>query len=180
MSMDCNQTKEQLEILIDQMVDAKLQSKIERGSNFGLDSTLRHDQIEASVLPFNLPAQCQEHLNQCSDCRDYQAASGILIESAALLPLKELAKADELTASIMQQILAEPSFAVQPIKASNKDIYLVTLSFVAFAATSVYGLQVDESLWNIGSWLVALIVFAACKPLIEARYLERNASGFPA
>lgn len=169
MSIDCNQTKEQLEIFIDQIVDTKLQGKF------------KYLETEASaLLQFNLSDQCQEHLKHCSDCRDYQAASGILIESAALLPQQELAQANELTASIMQQILAEPSYAAPLIKASNKDIYLVTLSFAAFAATSVYGLQVDESLWNIGSWLIALIAFALCKPLIEARHLEKNTLGLPA
>lgn len=176
MSLDCNQTKERLEELIDQIVDAGLQGKASGAELTGKDSQ------DFAVNKLTLSAECQEHLNQCADCRDYQTANRMLIDAAAVLPKQVVPQADLLTANIMQLVMAEPAYTLESQAAqtslaviaaapaanrSYREIYLVLLSFAAFAATSAYGQQLDDSLWNIGSWTIALLVFAALKPLIE-------------
>ncbi|CAN5212841.1 hypothetical protein BH11CYA1_BH11CYA1_35590 [soil metagenome] len=182
MSLDCNQTKERLEELIDQIVDAGLRGKAPSDKTYENDKKDENFKtgLEPS-LPFTLSRECQEHLNQCADCRDYQTANRMLIDAAAVLPIQEVPQADLLTASIMQLVMDEPAYAsdsqiqastpaaaevLTPGK-SSREIYLVLISFAAFAATSAYGLQLDESLWNIGSWSLALLLFAALKPLVE-------------
>lgn len=182
MSLDCNQTKERLEALIDQIVDAGLR---------GEAIASREDTKSSQLNSLTLSVDCQEHLNQCSDCRNYQAANRILIEAAAVLPIEEVPQADLLTASIMQAVMDEPiavisatpNTATSEIQSSRySEIYLVVFSFVAFALASAYGVQLDESLWNIASWLIALILFIALKPLIEQRQqqLEQRHLGTPA
>ncbi len=185
MSLDCNQTKERLEELIDQIVDAGL-----RG-----DAGDSGDEIRASQLgSLSLSVDCQEHLNQCSDCRNYQAANRMLVEAAAVLPLLEVPQADLLTASIMQAVMDEPIAEISARTSampntvtsniqSNRygEIYLMAFSFVAFALASAYGVQLDESLWNIASWLIALILFVALRPLIEQQQqIEQRHLGTPA
>jgi predicted anti-sigma-YlaC factor YlaD len=182
MSLDCNQTKERLEALIDQIVDAGL-----RGEAIGSSEETKSSQLNSLTLSVD----CQEHLNQCSDCRNYQAANRMLIEAAAVLPILEVPQADLLTASIMQAVMDEPIAVISamPNTATSKiqsnqygEIYLVAFSFVAFALASAYGVQLDESLWNIASWLIALILFIALKPLIEKQQqqLEQRHLGTPA
>jgi hypothetical protein len=182
MSRDCNKTKERLEELVDQIVDAGLIGQ----------------EIDPSQL--SLTSDYQEHLVQCADCRDYQLANRILIEAAAALPLLEIPQADLLTASIMHAVMEEPVPEAAATALSDKEastdksitatsnfhnnrygeISLVAISFVAFALASAYGVQLDESLWNIGSWLIALMVFIALKPLIEHQQLEHLQLGTPA
>lgn len=182
MSRDCNQTKERLEELVDQIVDAGLIGK----------------EIDQSQL--SLTSDYQEHLGQCADCRDYQVANRMLIEAAVALPLHEIPQADLLTASIMQAVMEEPATEVGATVLSDREtstdntitpaskfrnnrsgeISLVAISFVAFALASTYGVQLDESLWNIGSWLIALMVFIALKPVIEHQKLEHRQIGTPA
>ena len=171
MSMDCNQTKERLEALVDQIVDAGL---------------IGHE-LDPSQL--SLTSDCQEHLSQCVNCRDYQIANRMLIEAAAALPIDVVPQADLLTASIMQAVMDEPmattsaeanSAATKIQNKSHGEISLVALSFIAFAVASAYGVQLDESLWNIGSWLIALMVFIALKPLLEHKKTEHRYIGTPA
>ena len=182
MSLDCNQTKERLETLIDQIVDAGLRGEAIESSE---------DTISSQLNSLTLSVDCQEHLNQCSDCRNYQAANRMLIEAAAVLPILEVPQADLLTASIMQAVMDEPIAVISamPNTATSKiqgnrysEVYLVAFSFVAFALASAYGVQLDESLWNIASWLIALILFIALKPLIEKQQqqLEQRHLGTPA
>lgn len=175
MSLDCNQTKERLEALIDQIVDAGLIGQ----------------EIDPNQL--SLTSDCQQHLSQCANCRDYQVANRMLIEAAAALPIAEVPQADLLTASIMQAVMDEPMPAISALVKNHmacndkintetmqiqsntySEISLVALSFVAFALASAYGVQLDESLWNIGSWLIALVVFIAIKPLIEQGQLNQR------
>lgn len=174
MSLDCNQTKERLEALIDQIVDAGL-----RGEAIGSSEETKSSQLNSLTLSVD----CQEHLNQCSDCRNYQAANRMLIEAAAVLPILEVPQADLLTASIMQAVMDEPIAVISamPNTATSKiqsnqygEIYLVAFSFVAFALASAYGVQLDESLWNIASWLIALILFIALRPLIEKQQQQQQ------
>lgn len=176
MSLDCNQTKERLEELVDQIVDAGLIGQ----------------EIDPSQL--SLANDCQEHLSQCASYRDYQLANRMLIEAAAALPIEVVPKADLLTASIMQAVMDEPmaTTSAEAISAatntaatkiqnkSHGEISLVALSFIAFAVASAYGVQLDESLWNIGSWLIALMVFIALKPLLENNKPEHRYTGTPA
>lgn len=182
MSVDCNRTKERLEELVDQIVDAGLLGK----------------EIDPSQL--SLTSDYQEHLSDCANCRDYQAANRMLIEAAAALPIYEVPQADLLTASIMQAVMAEPVSETGASALSNSEmstdktitattkihknrygeISLAALSFTTFALASAYGVQLDESLWNIGSWLLALMVFIALKPLIEHQQLEQRQIGTPA
>ena len=181
MSLDCNQTKERLEELVDQIVDAGLIGQ----------------EIDPSQL--SLTSDCHEHLSKCASCRDYQAANRMLIEAAAALPIYDVPQADLLTASIMQAVMDEPiteiGAALSHYKASNDktdtattkihrnlygEISLVAISFVAFAVASAYEVQIDESLWNIGSWLIALVVCIALKPLLEHQQLEQRQIGTPA
>ncbi len=182
MSLDCNQTKERLEALIDQIVDAGLRGEAIESSG---------DTKASQLSSLTLSVDCQEHLNQCSDCRNYQAANRILIEAAAVLPILEVPQADLLTASIMQAVMDEPiavssampNTATSEIQSKRSgEIYLVAFSFVAFALASAYGVQLDESLWNIASWLIALILFIALRPLIEKQQqqLEQRHLGTPA
>jgi len=189
MSLDCNQTKERLEALIDQIVDEGLRGE-------AVESTKETKSSQLNSL--TLSVDCQEHLNQCSDCRNYQTANRMLIEAAAVLPILEVPQADLLTASIMQAVMDEPIaetsartsavISAMPNTATNKiqskrygEIYLVAFSFVAFALASAYGVQLDESLWNIASWLIALILFIALRPLIEQQQqLEQRHLGTPA
>ena len=183
MSLDCNQTKERLETLIDQIVDAGLRGEAIESSE---------DTISSQLNSLTLSVDCQEHLNQCSDCRNYQAANRMLIEAAAVLPILEVPQADLLTASIMQAVMDEPIAVISaiPNTATSKiqgnrysEVYLVAFSFVAFALASAYGVQLDESLWNIASWLIALILFIALRPLIEKQQqqqLEQRHLGTPA
>lgn len=186
MSLDCNQTKERLEALIDQIVDAGLRGE-------AIESSVGTKSSQLSSL--TLSADCQEHLNQCSDCRNYQTANRMLIEAAAVLPILEVPQADLLTASIMQAVMDEPIAEISartsamPATATSKiqnnrigEIYLMAFSFVAFALASAYGVQLDESLWNIASWLIALILFIALRPLIEKQQqqLEQRHLGTPA
>jgi len=158
MSLNCNQAKEQLEELLERLID-----------HMDLPGN------EVSISP-----ECQEHLNVCSDCRDYQAASRVLIESALALPVLAVPKGDLLTANIMKAVLAETSQkSLEPIQQSGpmqirdqiqgqwREIGFLLLSFVAFAAASGYGMQLDESLWNIGSWMIALTLFISLKPVFE-------------
>ena len=187
MSLDCNQTKERLEALIDQIVDA------------GLRGESSEDTQSIQLSSVTLSPDCQEHLNQCSDCRNYQAANRMLIEAAAVLPILEVPHADLLTASIMQAVMDEPiavnnassaltstmpNMATRAIQTKPLgEIYLVAFSFVAFALASAYGVQLDESLWNIASWLIALILFIALRPMIEQqqqKHLEQRNLGTPA
>lgn len=182
MSLDCNQTKERLEALIDQIVDAGLRGEAIESSE---------DTKSSQLNSLTLSVDCQEHLNQCSDCRNYQAANRMLIEAATVLPILEVPQADLLTASIMQAVMDEPIAVIgaMPNSATSKiqsnqygEIYLVAFSFVAFALASAYGVQLDESLWNIASWLIALILFIALRPLIEKQQqqLEQRHLGTPA
>jgi predicted anti-sigma-YlaC factor YlaD len=186
MSLDCNQTKERLEALIDQIVDAGLKGEAIESSE---------DTKSSQLNSLTLSVDCQEHLNQCSDCRNYQAANRMLIEAATVLPILEVPQADLLTASIMQAVMDEPIAEISartsamPNTATSKiqsnqygEIYLVAFSFVAFALASAYGVQLDESLWNIASWLIALILFIALRPLIEKQQqqLEQRHLGTPA
>lgn len=182
MSLDCNQTKERLEALIDQIVDAGLRGEAVESSE---------DTKSSQLNSLTLSVDCQEHLNQCSDCRNYQAANRMLIEAATVLPILEVPQADLLTASIMQAVMDEPIAVISamPNTATSKiqsnqcgEIYLVAFSFVAFALASAYGVQLDESLWNIASWLIALILFIALRPLIEKQQqqLEQRHLGTPA
>lgn len=190
MSLDCNQTKERLEALIDQIVDAGLRGEAIESSE---------DNKASQLSSLTLSVDCQEHLNQCSDCRNYQAANRMLIEAAAVLPIAEVPQADLLTASIMQAVMDEPIAEISartsavtsamPNTAKSEiqsnrygEIYLVAFSFVAFALASAYGVQLDESLWNIASWLIALILFIALRPFIEKQQqqLEQRHLGTPA
>ncbi len=186
MSLDCNQTKERLEALIDQIVDAGLRGEAIESSE---------DTKSSQLSSLTLSVDCQEHLNQCSDCRNYQAANRMLIEAAAVLPILEVPQADLLTASIMQAVMDEPIAEISartsamPNTATSEiqrnrygEIYLVAFSFVAFALASAYGVQLDESLWNIASWLIALVLFIALRPLIEKQQqqLEQRHLGTPA
>jgi len=182
MSLDCNQTKERLEALIDQIVDAGLRGEAVESSE---------DTKSSQLNSLTLSVDCQEHLNQCSDCRNYQAANRMLIEAATVLPILEVPQADLLTASIMQAVMDEPIAVISamPNTATSKiqsnqcgEIYLVAFSFVAFALASAYGVQLDESLWNIASWLIALILFIALRPIIEQQQqqLEQRHLGTPA
>lgn len=182
MSLDCNQTKERLEALIDQIVDTGLKGEASESS----------EETKASLLSsLTLSVDCQEHLNQCSDCRNYQAANRMLIEAATVLPILEVPQADLLTASIMQAVMDEPIAEIRTMPNTNTsaiqsnrygEIYLVAFSFVAFALASAYGVQLDESLWNIASWLIALILFIALRPIIEQQQqqLEQRHLGTPA
>jgi uncharacterized membrane protein len=114
----------------------------------------------------------------------------MLIEAAAVLPILEVPQADLLTASIMQAVMDEPIVVISgmPNTATGNtqdnrygEIYLVAFSFVAFALASAYGVQLDESLWNIASWLIALILFIALRPIIEKQQqLEQRHLGTPA
>ena len=182
MSLDCNQTKERLEALIDQIVDTGLKAEASESS----------EETKASLLSsLTLSVDCQEHLNQCSDCRNYQAANRMLIEAASVLPILAVPQADLLTASIMQAVMDEPIAEISTISNTTTnaiqssrygEIYLVAFSFVAFALASAYGVQLDESLWNIASWLIALILFIALRPIIEQQQqqLEQRHLGTPA
>ena len=182
MSLDCNQTKERLEALIDQIVDTGLKAEASESS----------EETKASLLSsLTLSVDCQEHLNQCSDCRNYQAANRMLIEVASVLPILAVPQADLLTASIMQAVMDEPIAEISTISNTTTnaiqssrygEIYLVAFSFVAFALASAYGVQLDESLWNIASWLIALILFIALRPIIEQQQqqLEQRHLGTPA
>lgn len=183
MSLDCNQTKERLEALIDQIVDTGLKAEASESS----------EETKASLLSsLTLSVDCQEHLNQCSDCRNYQAANRMLIEAARVLPILEVPQADLLTASIMQAVMDEPIAEISTMPNTTTsaiqskrygEIYLVAFSFVAFALASAYGVQLDESLWNIASWLIALILFIALRPIIEQQQqqqLEQRHLGTPA
>lgn len=182
MSLDCNQTKERLEALIDQIVDTGLKAEASESS----------EETKASLLSsLTLSVDCQEHLNQCSDCRNYQAANRMLIEAASVLPILEVPQADLLTASIMQAVMDEPIAEISTMPNTTTsaiqskrygEIYLVAFSFVAFALASAYGVQLDESLWNIASWLIALILFIALRPIIEQQQqqLEQRHLGTPA
>lgn len=182
MSLDCNQTKERLEALIDQIVDTGLKGEASESS----------EETKASLLSsLTLSVDCQEHLNQCSDCRSYQAANRMLIEAASVLPILAVPQADLLTASIMQAVMDEPIAEISTISNTTTnaiqsrrygEIYLVAFSFVAFALASAYGVQLDESLWNIASWLIALILFIALRPIIEQQQqqLEQRHLGTPA
>ena len=182
MSLDCNQTKERLEALIDQIVDTGLKAEASESS----------EETKASLLSsLTLSVDCQEHLNQCSDCRNYQAANRMLIEAASVLPILEVPQADLLTASIMQAVMDEPIAEISTMPNTTTsaiqskrygEIYLVAFSFVALALASAYGVQLDESLWNIASWLIALILFIALRPIIEQQQqqLEQRHLGTPA
>lgn len=182
MSLDCNQTKERLEALIDQIVDTGLKGEASESS----------EETKASLLSsLTLSVDYQEHLNQCSDCRNYQAANRMLIEAARVLPILEVPQADLLTASIMQAVMDEPIAEISTMPNTTTsaiqsrrygEIYLVAFSFVAFALASAYGVQLDESLWNIASWLIALILFIALRPIIEQQQqqLEQRHLGTPA
>ena len=80
-------------------------------------------------------------------------------------------------------ISAIPNTATSKIQGNRySEVYLVAFSFVAFALASAYGVQLDESLWNIASWLIALILFIALKPVIEKQQqqLEQRHLGTPA
>jgi hypothetical protein len=181
MSLDCNQTKEKLEALIDQIVDSGLRGE-------AIESSV--DTKSSQLNSLTLSIDCQEHLKHCSDCRNYQAANRMLIEAAAVLPILEVPQADLLTASIMQAVMDEPIVVISgmPNTATGNtqdnrygEIYLVAFSFVAFALASAYGVQLDESLWNIASWLIALILFIALRPIIEKQQqLEQRHLGTPA
>jgi len=156
----CDQSKEQLDLLIDSMVEARLNQAQ------GLES-------------FDPQGALQEHLLECADCHNYHLANRVLIEAAKSLP--RLDGGEELTSSIMAMIeeaqMAEAS--PQSFFARHNNVILIA-SFIAFTLFTS-GIFTDSSalgespmssdwIWSSGSWALALMVVALLKPFIEGNW----------
>jgi len=156
--MVCNKIKEDLDSLFDQIVDTSLSG--------------------ADAASLSLPAICQAHLSHCQNCRDYHSANLMFFEAASTLPTLAVPRHEELTASIMQAVMAEKGsdnyLAAQgaiPVHAGasarKHDLWLLSTSCLAFATMTAYGSTLDESFCNITAWLISLLLLLALKPLIE-------------
>jgi len=172
--LNCQQSKDQLDSLIEAMVEAKLNpeaNQSQKALNSSFDSF-----FESGLEP---QGALKEHLADCSECHNYQLANRVIIEAARALP--RLQGDEDLTQSILaaieisqneksEEIVRVP--AAVPSVFTLRSSYLLVASFVAFTLTTS-GFT-PEGLWSAGSWALALIVVAMLKPLIEGNLTLTN------
>jgi hypothetical protein len=192
--LNCEQSRDQLDLLVEAMVDARIEAELNADPTSG--SAGQAGQIAAEPT-----GALKEHLASCTDCHNYQLANRVIIEAARALPKIE---ADEaLTQSILARIqesqeselgtqtaksipaattavtaVAAPiSNGAKPFVFSLQSIYGLVASFLAFTfiTSTSAGFTID-AVWSAGSWALALLMVAMLKPLIEGNGQFANAT----
>ena len=179
--LNCEKAKEQLDMLIDCMVEARLKEARSPGQ------TLEGQNFEPQDA-------LKDHLSDCSECHNYHLANQVLIEAAKSLP--RLDAGEDLTQSIMAMIEVEQNamleqtnqitttttatttngVVTQSFFAKHNNIFLIA-SFIAFTvitsgvfadnAPLADGAASSDWIWSACSWALALVVVAMFKPFIE-------------
>jgi hypothetical protein len=176
-NLDCEQAREELDLLLEASVQARIESKL--GAKAGGIIESGADENSAGQ-----PTQAlRHHLGQCQACHNYQLANRVIIEAAREMP--KLTADSALTSSIMAMIdleIAAQALPEESVDAAGakkqlllfdgKSMAILAASFAAFIVLSS-GFSAD-GLWSAFSWLVALAMVALLKPLLEQNQYPNN------
>lgn len=144
-----NETCEQFKLAIDDLVDKTVDARITGASEPVLDKAVA------------------DHLAVCADCLDYKMANQMIVRAANETPL--LTPKAYLTRSIMDEL--DGDFKEQSREQSKQPQLVFLLgAFVLFIGLTI--MEVNDSPWNIASWILALAVVLALKPLLELPHTQ--------
>ncbi len=98
--LNCQQARDQLDLLIEAMVDARIQAE----SDSSLGTAEGEEKYKLEHNAFEPAGPLKVHLAECADCHNYQLANRVIIEAARALP--KLVADEALTQSIMAMVQA--------------------------------------------------------------------------
>jgi hypothetical protein len=137
-------TCDDFKLAIDDLVDKTVDARITGASEPVLDQAVA------------------DHLAVCASCLDYKMANQMIVRAANETPL--LTPKADLTRSIMAEL--EGDFKEQSREQSKQPQLVFLLgAFLLFIGLTI--MEVNDSPWNIASWVLALTVVLALKPLLE-------------